>query len=370
MDLKKVDEVILGHNQLSRIGQFDDDSLILSLEYLKSCGVKTVLEWDVLMTEEIFNKKCTIFDALKSSKIDAVRVLDVGALNYVLKNTKLPIQMVVENTHNLVAIKKWSELLKHRLDRLILSRELDKFKVMHFLNECDCDMEVLAFGPMILSYTERQLLDELRFNKINIHLKCHSTEGQRKEFNVIQNIHGTMILHHQNVFILDEYLNLNKLKNLVFLIDFRFIDDQALIGEILDYLIVLDEKKLKKILISLKETIFKGLWDGNKNDTSFIKPKNIIVNNNISKFLGTIIEAKKGEYLAIQVKNEKHSIKRGMKFRFITPERKVKKIEIENIMNSSFKNIDKISYNDLIFIKHISGITSKTAVYIDRNSKK
>ena len=72
-------EVILEHKSLSRMGKLDSKTLLSLLDAALSCGMSTVLQWDILSTEKTFRKNLTILNRLPLAKFDAIRVQDLGA---------------------------------------------------------------------------------------------------------------------------------------------------------------------------------------------------------------------------------------------------------------------------------------------------
>ena len=112
-------EVILEPKSLSRFGKLSFEDFVSLSKRARELQLRVVMEWDILMTEDVFTNKENELEALLPYA-DALRVQDPGALNWAIENTKLPLQFIAENgNHNLKALEGWIELSLGRLERLV-----------------------------------------------------------------------------------------------------------------------------------------------------------------------------------------------------------------------------------------------------------
>ena len=157
-----LDEVIIAPKDLSRFSRNSMEEFYELSREAKSLGLKVVLEWDVLASEDDFSTFTKAFNRIDKTLYDFVRVQDPGVLNYVLEESTKPIQLILEGgNHNLVGIKKWKEIVGARLERIVLSIELSKDKLEHYCKELSCPIEILVLGPVLLFYSPRKLLSPL-----------------------------------------------------------------------------------------------------------------------------------------------------------------------------------------------------------------
>lgn len=90
-------DILLSPKSLSRFGQLKFDQLSEIANKIRGVGLRPVLEWDILMVETSFQATLSLFEKnISLDDYDAIRVQDPGALEYVLTNTKLPVQLVLE----------------------------------------------------------------------------------------------------------------------------------------------------------------------------------------------------------------------------------------------------------------------------------
>ena len=92
-----VNEVILEHKSLSRLGKLDTKTLITILDAALSAGMSPVLQWDILSTEQTFQHSISLLNSLPLAKFYAIRVQDHGAAEWFRQeNPEIPIHLIVE----------------------------------------------------------------------------------------------------------------------------------------------------------------------------------------------------------------------------------------------------------------------------------
>ncbi len=221
-----IDEIILGHKDFSRLGTLDDDGFERLAKESNLLGIKPVFEWDILMTDDVFNKVIKKLNNLDLKNIEIFRVQDPGALNYVFENFSNTIQLILENgNHNFVGLRQWKDFLGSRLDRLVLSIEIPKDKLTEYITKLDCPIEILGLGRILLFYSPRNLLSPLVSDKRDfIYAEGESEESPHKGFPIIENKHGTFMFHIKNIFLLENLIELNQMKLSHLRIDLRDTD--------------------------------------------------------------------------------------------------------------------------------------------------
>lgn len=205
-----VQEVLIGPELLCRESWLSNEVAFSLAKCAVAAGLKPVLVWDVLMPEETLTKVTSELTYWDFSIFSAIRVQDIGALQW-LRETKpaMPLQLIVETGNaNLPGLKRWESVLGESLQRLILSYQLPEEKIIAFLNELSVPCEVLGAGPILLFYSPRPLLTP----KIEItsgasdwlYAVSSSVESHQREFPTLENTHGTFMYLNKDLFILDK----------------------------------------------------------------------------------------------------------------------------------------------------------------------
>src|SRR5690606_20494481 len=119
-------ELILSHSGLSKFGERGSDEIQRLARLCRERGIRTLLEWDILMDEKALQRSCEVLKELDLTFFDAIRVQDPGTIQILKENyPHKKIQLILENGHhNLAAIEQWCNYLGKQLDRIVLSIEL------------------------------------------------------------------------------------------------------------------------------------------------------------------------------------------------------------------------------------------------------
>lgn len=332
-------DVILGHKSLSRFGKLSSGDVIeLASECVKK-SVRPILEWDILMTEQVFSlRKHEISKLLEHENLQVIRVQDIGAFNFILENyPNKMIQLVLENgNHNLTGLKKWCQLAGNRLDRLVLSSQLSKTVLKKYVKKLPVPVEILGLGRILLFYTPRMLLSPYVSSDMDeIEISCSSEESSHKGFPVLQNRHGTFMFNPKDLSLLDNMDQLTETGVQFLRIDTRF---------------------------GLPVSNYKGFFNVNKSSTIFEKLKNERIKRQDKLFLGDVVEVNKKNHIGIMLGNSEISLNLGDQILFFTPEGKEKKTEVKTITNSDGKELSRGECGQLVFVHHISGISVRSVV--------
>ena len=347
-------------------GKFSTNTYDEIISLTKKCrevrpSSRIFFEWDTLQTQEEFDKKSALISTYDLSLFDAIRVLEAGALNFIDENFDLPIQIILESgNHNLKGILAWERHFGSRLERVILGLELPKELLKKYSDVLTVPTEIQSLGSLLLFYSPRSLLK----NKIEFDPKekqnnwysalANSEETPHKGFQIIENDHGTFMLHpkkHSLMDALDEIVGLG-IKNLK--VDLRLFEEN---------LNQLDLKKDVKVQFE-NDHFIKGYFNVNKTDKIFVKLKNHRLLRKDNDFIGTVVDVKKDQYIAVNIQSRKNNLALGKRVKFLMPEGKTKHMPINSLKNISLEKITQIRKEKIVLIPHTSGVSVKTRVHI------
>jgi putative protease len=368
---KGLEEVILSNKDLSRYSKIEDFNKLAI--FAKDLGLKVVLEWDILITEIEFDDSVKDFEKIPNELYDVIRVQDAGVLEYVLSETTKQVQFITESgNHNLIGLKKWLSYIGSRLDRLVLSIELNKTKLEDYCKELNCETELLVLGQVLLFYSPRKLLSVLNNNEDENRNKQivtpeylealgESEESPHKGFPLLENKHGTFMFHIKDLFLLDKYEELSQIGLTHLRVDIRHKNDDELLS------LITNESSRSDNFNGLKELygkdVIRGYFQVNKSDVLFKKLKNYRIQRKGTSYLGEVVEIVKGEYLAINIKTT-NSIKTDDDLKFITPEGKELFCKVHFLKDVSYSDIESQSKGQLALMNYMGGVWPKSQVYL------
>lgn len=370
----KVSEIILEHIDLARFGKLTTEQVCTFATIAQENNIRVALEWDILMTEFDFLSKIKILNALDLSLFNNIRVQDVGAMNYILDHTQSAIALILETgNHNIKAIKTWVHTLENRLEKIVLSIELAKDTLIDYCKQINCPIEFLTVGRILLFYTPRNLLsamtpeiDEERQKVMTtpdfLLATGESEESPHKGFPLIENRHGTFMFHIKRLFLLD---HINELVNMginTLRFDLRF-DESFLLSEMVK--VISGSTNAKDFKQVYHHDVIKGYYNINKTDVLFKKLKNYRIQRKDNSYIGEVIEASKGNYMAITIK--KHSLCLDDELKFITPEGKEMFCKVHFLKNSKMEDISTAKKGQLCLINYFGGVWVKSQVYLTQD---
>lgn len=226
-------EVLIAPASLSRTGKISIEHAEHLLAEAKELGLSPVLVWDALMPEkELGDCLKRLEDSNIWKNASAVRVQDLGALNWILETqANLPIHFIAETANvNLLALKRWEEIIGARLSRIILSQQLTEEKIIEFVSSLKTPCEVLGAGPILLFYSPRSLLSsKLGHEEVNdqwLMAVSSSEESHHREFPTVENQHGTFMYLNKDQFILDKLEKISAAGLAFVRIDLQFYSDE------------------------------------------------------------------------------------------------------------------------------------------------
>lgn len=363
------EEVILEPKSLSRFGKLSRDEFLTLSSRARELNLRVLLEWDILMTEDVFAVKIPDVEALLPHA-DAVRVQDHGALNWILENSKLPLQFIAENgNHNIRALQGWIRLSEGRLERVILSIELAKATIQEYVEKLGVPCELLGFGRILLFYTPRPLLSALAPEKLAVNEEIaalgESEESPHKGFPIVENQHGTFMFHIKEFCLVDYASELKDLGLHFFRIDQRW-ETPSRLTEISELVKNFDTEKFETLKNDYSQDLMRGFYLVNKTDVLFAKLKNSRLQKREGDYIGEVLEAEKGSHLAIMVKNP-----RGLKFtdalKILHPKGETFEAKIYSLKNLALEDVTEVPAGQIAVIQFIGGIWVKSQVFYNQN---
>lgn len=359
---------ILGFNEISRYFKSSLANVEQYVSKLKQHGIKTYLQWDILMTDTSFAYSVSFLSQINLSLFDAIRVQDPGTIYWLKeKHPQIDIHYIVETgNHNIVGLRRWLDL-DVNIKRFVLSAELSSDILKSFNTELSdkIELEVQAMGRVLLFYTPRALLSPL-ISKDSSESSSYfeglgtSEESPHKGFPLIENRHGTFMFNTKDIFIFDEIEKVAELSGMFFRCDSHHLS----IGEIIDGVI---GNKIEEILALKKKypiQLIKGFFKTNKTDVLFKKLKNSRIQSRADNFLGEVVDVKKKKHAGVFLRDGM-TLKIGDEITFHTPEGKQKNLKISVMRNGIGDSIEKASGGQVVFFPPIGGISVRTIVKIN-----
>lgn len=358
-------EVIIQPKALSRFGKLDVEQAGRLAREAQDLGIKAVLEWDALFSENEIGSMIKEFEKLDLDYFQSIRVQDAGALELALQKTDKKIQLIVETgNHNIESLKSWRDYVGQRLERLVLSIEITRDKLIEFRNALETPIEFLALGRILLFYTPRNLLsamlpeDDEKRGIPQLSAVGESEESPHKGFPVLENQHGTFMFHIKHQFLIE---HLNELDFVDFIrLDFRFGSDMDLLGSV---------QKVLKQEISGKDfkalypfDVIKGFYKVNKSDVLFKKLKNRRIQRKDENYIGEVLEIAKGKHQVIRLKG-RAKIEKGMKLLFVTPEGKKLSAPVVELKDTALNDIQEALPESIVLMNYLGGVWVRSQVY-------
>lgn len=356
-------EVILEPKSLSRFGKLSNEEFVSLANRASELGLRVLLEWDILMTEDVFVSKIADLKTLLPVT-DVLRVQDPGALHWAIDNTTKPLHFIAENgNHNLKALQGWIELANNRIDRIVLSIELSKATIQEYVEKLSVPCELLGFGRILLFYTPRPLLSALAPEKMSQNEELaalgESEESPHKGFPIVENQHGTFMFHIKEFCLVDFAAELREAGLAFFRIDQRWENHFAEIATLVKNF---DAEKFETFKNNYSQDLMRGFYLVNKTDVLFPKLKNSRLQKREGDYIGEVLEAEKSSHLAIMVKNP-----RGLKvtdnLKILHPKGEVFEAKIYSLKNLALEDVTEIPAGKIAVIQFIGGVWVKSQVF-------
>jgi putative protease len=210
-----LDEVLIEPRELSREGRVTIEQAQELAREAAAQGLKAVLVWDILMTQDEFKSRSKLVEAMDLNLFAAIRTQCPGAAMWVRSNLpEKALQFIVENSnHNMPGLKRWVAEL--RPQRMVLSTQLPEDKLIACCQQLGVECEILGAGKILLFYSKRHLLqqnfgsDDDTADAHWIYADSASEESASRPFPTIENEHGTFMYLNKDHFILDSLSRLD-----------------------------------------------------------------------------------------------------------------------------------------------------------------
>ena len=367
-----VSEVLLCWSALARRFHFSHQEEVLqAIKHCQRFNLTPVLLWDQLMSEEQKEKCWQSFLQLispltiKEKENLKVRILDPG-IGLGLESRGLPIkvQFIAHNGgHNFAALEGWAQLLAPVLDRVILSPELPIETILDYQKRASFPLEVTLLSPLLLFYTPRSLLANQNPGGETIY-RADSEETHHRGFEVRASSHATLMYHHKDFSILDEYHKLLAAGLAAGLIDWTRTK--------VDFLLAVDSFfKESSDHLQLKELyprpLFRGYALNNRSDVLFSKLKNSRLQARHHNYCGEVLHMESGQSLGVMIK--RGQLRPGDELEFVNPEGKKKALQLTWIKDLDGQNLNLAEANQLVMLPFVPRMTVKSQVFFKSSDK-
>jgi len=289
-------EILVEHRQLARTGRLTDDELECSRAAARACGLKAVLVWDLLVSDEEIAAGMALLHQWDMQAFDAVRVQDPGLAAYLRDRfPRLPLQLVLETgNHNLAGIGAWVRHL--RPQRVVLSNELPLDLLADVRAAVDIELEVQALGRLLIFYSPRGLMPDEEGALVE---RFAVDPGPGKKFPVLRNAHGTFMYYEKDLFLLPWRGELARAG-----VDFARLDlksyTPAALDSLADYLRHEDPPRDHPLKTHLAPKLTRGFLKSNRTDKQFVRLKNPnLLRRDEERYAGTVLETRKRKYIAL-----------------------------------------------------------------------
>jgi len=361
-----IKEVILEHKLLSRTGKNETKLLISLAEEAISSKISPILQWDILCTEKTFRQSLAILNSLPLEIFHAIRVQDMGAAQWIKQQKPdIPIQLILETgNHNLKSVIRISEYFGKNLNRIVLSTELPKPKLIKYSQILTTDCEILCVGRILLFYSPRKLISKfnnLEKSKHHFEKNIFYNDQPQKRFPTLENCHGTFMFFNKDLFLLDFLPELRN-SGLSFLrIDLRHLNFSSSLIKKINFIIRNFEKsKIDELKSLWPVKITHGFFRANRTDLAIDRIKNPYLRNHNENLVGYVLESVKNNYIAFIARK---SFECGESLIGITPEGKKCIISTNNIKSLNGNHVNDIVPEEIYKVQHVKFVTAQTLIY-------
>jgi putative protease len=363
-----VADVILSPKELSRTGEINLSELDSLADKCWIKGIRPILEWDILMTEDLFSRARENLEKINLNNFFAIRVQDPGAINYILEHhPELKIQLILETAnHNFKSIETWIDFIGSRLERVVLSIEIPKDILEVYLKrlkDLEVRSEFLGLGKVLLFYTPRSLLSPLTGSRDEkIEALATGEETPHKNFPVMENSHGTFMYNTRDHFLLDHLKELRDMGLSFLRLDLRG-SNPLILPKITQLVKSYDPNLVEEIKNLYPRKISKGFYKANKTDVLFKKLKNKNLGKGHGHYLGDVIDVRKKKLMGIQFKTPGVDLNKGDYLEIRTPEGRVKNIQVKEMLDSNLNPMEKVHSGKVFFMSHVGGVSVRSRIF-------
>lgn len=327
-------ELILPVFAYSRLPSLTKEEALSLSKECQNQGVRLLLEWDVLMTQEHLQKLIKETDQDFLNLFSAIRVQDLGALHFLKKNfPEKNVQLILEHgNHNFESLLSFSKV-HPKLERMILSPQIPGSLLKDYAKRLPCPIEILYQGPLMLSYTPRHLLSRLGES----YVRMRSLEGQAHELQAIDNMNGTLIIHGSRFSLERRKSELETWENCYFKVDQRLAQSDSPQTE--------------------------GFYQKNQSSEVFVHLKNALIEREDGNYVGEVIDVVREHTIGISLAHPTRKLKKGDFLVFRTPEGRIKEQEVTQLWDFLMNPIEEGRQGEIVFIPHRGMVSVRSSVY-------
>jgi putative protease len=374
-----ISEVILQVKELSRFGKLTLEEAHELARLAKLKGIMPVLEWDILMTENVFQETLKVVHQIDFSLFAEVRAQDPGAISWLQEHrTETKIALILETgNHNFLGIQSWCKHLGKQLSKVILSIELPHERLKTYideLHESQIQVELLGLGRILLFYTPRSLLLPVVFDHEDkkekivhqdlVERLASSEESPHKGFPVVETRHGTFMFHIKDHWLMENIFDLQTMNLDWIRIDLRFGKSKQLMKNIVSLIQQYNPETALQLKNDYPADVIKGFFNVNKTDTLFGKLKNMKLQRKDKNYIGDVYEVIKEDSIIFMNRNKDLKVLKGMELIIINPDGKEIPVTIKKLKNSEGSDVESISYEELAIINPVASVVARSQVYL------
>lgn len=363
-----VSEVLLHWAPLSRWPELHTQEELLDLaKAARALQLRVVLVWDMLPSEERFQKLELILAGFPWHYFDAVRCQDYGVLLYLRDHTSgVAIQWIAEVAHqNINALQTIEAALPGRLDRLCLNLETPVATIAEYAQKLHTPLELLGAGPLLLFYTPRSLLSAAFERAPDEKMEClgSSEETPHRDFLLRQHHNGTLMYHPKDFFILDKIEDAKAAGPQWLRLDGRAFKGQSWPAKELAALIrEQNNQSGENVRTHYPRAVIRGYFHHNRSDKLFVHLKNQRLQGRHESMVGSIVDVIKKNCMTLRLDRAGVMLKVGDHLALTTPDGKHRSMCIHKMRNPLGEDIQTAQSGDCVVLEHLSGVCVKTQV--------
>lgn len=359
--LPGLSEVLLEHQALARTGLMDSNSLLNALHETRALGLRPVLTWDLLPTDEALANGAALLRSLPLHQFSAIRVQDVGVARYVRQHCPIPLQLILETgNHNLLGIQAWIRDLEP--DRVILSNELPQSLLHQIADAIQVDIEIAVLGRLLIFYSPRKLIgaaEQAAMGDFRSRFAIEELTG--KCFPLLENQQGTLMYYEKDLCLLSSLDRVAAAGVTWVRLDLKFFPSE-LVPALAQYLHsgLADDLAEVKRWLSPRQT--NGFFKSNRTDKQFSKLTNphLMVREDVP-LVATVLESSKKEgYTALLTETPLSS---GDSLCYVNGEGDVLPHQIVWIRDASGNKLSKAHEPGLWLVNHARRSSAGTRFY-------
>jgi putative protease len=355
-----LEEVLIEPRELAREGRLTIAQAQELAREASSHGLKPVLVWDILMTNDDFQSRSALVAGMDLSAFSALRTQCPGAAAWVREHVPdKGLHFVVENSnHNMPGLKRWVSQLQPT--RMVLSTQLPEDKLIACCKELATECEILGAGKILLFYSKRHLLqanfsdDDEGRNDHWLYADSSSEESASRPFPTIENEHGTFMYLNKDHFILDSLSRLDAAGMHSVRIDLRDLQNGEHSAKGIEEICRLTLSNAPDLHSWWPRPTSAPFFKRNKTDKQFsrMKPQTRLLRD--SNCVAEVVTVERGELLGLMVLRDFEGA--GSAFKFIAHDGQELAVQIENFSDIAGNPLSRCEAHKLVRCPWIKGV--------------